>query len=66
MRKGLLRGGPADGHTLDDVPEMTEYVNVPAKNFTTDDSEAQSALYRHAGVDRDGGLLFDFVVGSER
>jgi hypothetical protein len=57
--KAILRGGPVDKREMDDIPESTEYINIPSANL----ANPQFARYARVGDDRFGGekrALFNF------
>jgi hypothetical protein len=56
-RKAILRGGPLEGRIIDDVPEETENMKIPANRSLT----PKSAHYRRAG-EQGQYLWFDFVA----
>ena len=42
--KAVLRGGPVEGRVIDDVPEETEFINIPANTL-----EPKHAHYQRVG-----------------
>jgi hypothetical protein len=53
----ILRGGPVDGRIIDDVPESTESMNIPASRTL----DPKYAHYVRAGSEGPY-LRFDFVA----
>ena len=56
-RQAILHGGPLDRRVIDDVPETTENMKIPANGSLT----PKYAHYRRAG-DEGRFLRFDFVA----
>jgi hypothetical protein len=54
--RALLRGGPVDGRTIDNVAASTENINIPATTL-----DPKYAHYRRVG-ELGNVALFDFVT----
>jgi hypothetical protein len=57
---GLLRGGPCDQRTINDVTAETQHINIPANS----PSNPRYARYRRVGTAKDAAgqhvAVFDF------